>query len=109
MAKMIQFARLDWKGDITVVIDPAFLSRSVIAEKFWGVEPWLSSSWTAMENTFQVLRHAFLPPNKIPKGLADVFSPIYNPHPKKVLHRNWDFSAARYIDFRSFVKARTPV
>ena len=75
-AKMIQFARLDWKGDITVVIDPAFLSRSVIAEQFRGVEPWLSSSWTAMENTFQVMRHAFLPPNKIPNGLVDVFSPV---------------------------------
>ena len=81
-AKMIQFARLDWKGDITVVIDPAFLSRSVIAEQFRGVEPWLSSSWTAMENTFQVMRHAFLPPNKIPNGLVDVFSP-YTIHTRR--------------------------
>ena len=109
LAKMIQFARLDWKGGITVVIDPAFLTRSVIAEQFRGVEPWLSSSWTAMENTFQVIRHAFLPPKKIPNGLVDVFSPVYNPHPKKVLHRNWDFSAARYVDFGSFVKARAPM
>ena len=108
---MIQFAKLDWKGEITVVVSSGFLSRSLIAEHFREVEPWRSSTWTSLEpeQTYQVLQQTFLPPKKIPTGFVDIFDPPYNHLPKKVLHRSWDFDKARYVDFRSFLKARTPL
>lgn len=103
--KLIAMTRQGYKGLITVVMQLTFLNRQVLSGNTNRLDPALFAQWTSGECKHDILRHTFLPSRKIPEAFRHIFEPTYNPTPTRLLHRNWDFSQARYVSFRSFLSS----
>ena len=105
LSKLIDITRQDYKGLVTVVMQPVFLNKQILSGNTNKLDPVLFSQWNSGEYKHDILCHTFLPPRKIPEAFRYIFMPTYNPTPARLLHRSWNFSQARYISFGAFLTA----
>ena len=72
LSKLIDITRQDYKGLVTVVMQPVFLNKQILSGNTNKLDPVLFSQWNSGEYKHDILRHTFLPPRKTPEAFRRI-------------------------------------
>ena len=106
LARLVDITRRDYRGVITIIAQPYFSRQILSTANTARSDATLYAQWQHFENRHGILRHTFLPPRKIPEGFRHIFELVYNASPPQLLHRNWNFTQAKYVPFRRFMSSK---